>query len=120
MSDAERHNPIRVIQPMGMRVLVRVLPGDERTSSGLYVPATAVSKEDGAEAVYGEVLAVARAEAKPEEELEGANVSGIPHGARVLFPPKAGIRVPWDQELRLVETKYVLAVVEEIDPSSAH
>ena len=43
MSDGERHHPIRVIQPMGMRVLVRVLPGDERTASGLYVPATAVS-----------------------------------------------------------------------------
>ncbi len=117
MSD-ERHHPIRVIQPMGMRVLVRVLPGDERTPAGLYVPATAVNKEDGAEAIYGEVLEVARAEAKPTEELEGANVSGIPNGSRVLFLPKSGIRVPWDQELRLVETKNVLAVVEEIEPSA--
>jgi len=117
MSD-ERHHPIRLIQPMGMRVLVRVLPGDERTPAGLYVPATAVNKEDGVEALYGEVLEVARAEPDPEEELEGANVSGIPHGARVLFLPKSGIRVPWDAELRLVETKHVLAVIEEIDPSA--
>ena len=64
------------------------------------------------------MLAVARAEPKPDEELEGANVSGIPFGSRVLFPPKAGIRVPWDAELRLVETKHVLAVVEEVAPDA--
>ena len=115
----ERHQPTRVIQPMGMRVLVRVLPSDERTPSGLYVPSTAV-KDDGAEAMYGEVIEVARAEPDATEELEGANVSGIPHHARVLFLPNAGIRVPWDDSLRLVETKNVLAVVEEIAPDEVN
>ena len=115
----ERHQPTRLIQPMGMRVLVRVLPADQRTSAGLYVPSSTV-KEEGDEAIYGEVIEVARAEPEPEEELSGANISGVPHGSRVLFLPKAGIRVPWDETLRLVETQHVLAVVEEIDPSAAH
>mgnify|MGYP000132329180 CR=1 FL=1 len=115
----ERHQPTRLIQPMGMRILVRVLPADARTPAGLYVPATAV-KDEATEAMYGEVIEVARAEPEGEEELAGANVSGIPENARVLFLPKAGIRVPWDETLRLVETKNVLAVIEEIAPDAAH
>ena len=116
----ERHHPLRMIQPMGMRVLVRVLPGDARTPAGLYVPASALNKEDGVEALYGEVVEVARAEPQADAELTGANVSGVPHGARILFLAATGIRVPWDSALRLVETKHVLAVVEEIDADSAH
>lgn len=115
---SERHVPTRDIQPLGMRVLVRVLPADERTPSGLYVPASAL-KEDAVEALYGEVLEVARAEGG-SDELGGTNVSGIPHGAKVLFAPDSGVRVPWDPTLRLVETKNVLAVVQEIAADAAH
>ena len=114
-----RHLPIRMIQPLGMRVLVRLLPADARTPSGLYVPATAV-KDESREAIYGEVIEVARAEPTKEQELSGANVSGIPDHARVLFLPEAGIRVPWDDTLRLVDTKHVLAVVEEVAAEAAH
>ncbi len=115
----ERHQPTRVIQPMGMRVLVRVLPADARTPAGLYVPASAV-KEEGDEAMYGEVIEVARAEPDAEEELAGANISGIPAYSKILFLPKSGIRVPWDETLRLVETKNVLAIIEEVAVGSAH
>jgi sRNA-binding protein len=48
-------------------------------------------------------------------EEEEVNVSGIPSGALVLLPKKAGVRVPWDDELRIVDTKEVLAIVSEVD-----
>jgi co-chaperonin GroES (HSP10) len=104
---------IRHIQPFGPRVLVRILKEPDVAESGLYLPAGA--KEKMQESLYGEVLEVARAETTdPSREGLGVNVSGVPLGARVLFAKAAGIRVPWDDELRLLETKEVLATVEEI------
>jgi chaperonin GroES len=104
---------IRHIQPLGLRVLVRVLKEPDVAESGLYLPAGA--KEKMQESLYGEVIEVARAEAKnPSEEGLGVNVSGVPLGARVLFPKDAGIKIPWDDELRLLETKEVLAMIDEI------
>jgi co-chaperonin GroES (HSP10) len=44
------------------------------------------------------------------------NVSGVPLGARVLFAKAAGVKVPWDDDLRILETKEVLATVDEISP----
>lgn len=116
MTDDVRHRPTRLIHPLGMRVLVRILAADERSASGLYLPATVTSK--GTDALYGEVLDVARA--KPEDEDDGDNVSGIPQGAFVLIRPDAGVRVPWDESLRLVDSKDVLATITEIAPSEAH
>lgn len=95
-----------------MRVLVRVLKEEEVSESGLYLPPGA--KERMQEALFGEVVEVARAEPKDSDEGLGVNVSGIPHGAKVLFPKSAGTRVPWDEDLRILETKEVLATVEEI------
>lgn len=98
---------------------MRIIPPDQRTNAGLYLPAGVGDK--GTDALYGEVLAVARAapEAESQEDL-GTNVSGIPDGSRVLFAPETGFRVPWDDGLRLVDTKHVLAVVEEIEAAKAH
>ncbi|MFW6369501.1 MAG: co-chaperone GroES [Myxococcota bacterium] len=107
---------VRHIQPIGPRVLVRVLPEETRSDSGLYLPAGA--KEKMQEALYGEVVEVARAEPESPDEGLGVNVSGVPHGARVLFSKEAGIKVPWNEELRILETKEVLAVVEEISGDS--
>ena len=42
------------------------------------------------------------------------NVAGVPNGAKVLFGEGAGVEVPWDDELRLLETKEILATVDEI------
>ncbi len=110
----DRHVPLRVIAPLGMRVLVRLVPPDHRNAAGLYLPESVEPR--GKDASYGEVLEVARAD--PGDDLEGANVSGIPAGGFVLFAPEAGFNVPWDDTLRLVETKDVLAVVEQIDPGA--
>ncbi len=93
-------------------MLVRVLPEDTRSDSGLYLPPG--SKERTQEALYGEVVEVARAESQDPGEGLGVNVSGIPHGSRVLFAKAAGTKVPWNEELRILETKDILALVDEI------
>ncbi len=107
---------VRHIMPFGPRILVRVLKEEDVSASGLYLPPGA--KEKGQESLYGEVVAVARAAPEdPSKDGFGVNVAGVPDGARILFAKDAGIRVPWDDELRLLDTKEVLATVEEIDPS---
>jgi chaperonin GroES len=104
---------VRHIMPLGPRVLVRVLPEEDRAESGLYLPQGA--KERTQEALFGEVIEVARAEPTDlRQEGFGVNVAGVPHGAKVLFQKTAGVKVPWDEELRLLETKEVLATVAEI------
>ncbi|MBM4319725.1 MAG: co-chaperone GroES [Deltaproteobacteria bacterium] len=108
----------RHIKPLGMRVLVRILRGEDRTESGLFLPPGA--KERLQEALYGEVLEVARAESDEPEDGLGTNISGIPCGSRILFPKSAGTAVPWDEGLRLLEVKDVLATVEEVDLEHAH
>ena len=118
MASDERHHPTRLINPLGMRVLVRLLPRDERSKAGLYLPANVA--DEGTDALYGEVVGVARTLPEQSIEMDGTNVSGIPDGALVLFAPGAGHRVPWDANLRLVDTSDVLAVVEEFQPDSAH
>ncbi|MEE2828079.1 MAG: co-chaperone GroES family protein [Myxococcota bacterium] len=118
MSDSERHRPTRVISPLGFRVLVQIIPPDDRSSSGLYLPANVA--ESGTDALYGKVVEVARANSDKADSIEGDNVSGIPDGSLVLFSPEHGFRVPWNDNFRLIETKHVLAVVEEIHPDEAH
>lgn len=108
--------PHRLILPLGLRVLVQVLRIEERTDAGLYLPAGA--KEASDDALYGKVVEVARD--RPTTEVVTENVSGVPHGAHVLFRKEAGVRVPWDDRLRLIDVKDILATVEEVDVSAAH
>jgi chaperonin GroES len=102
--------------PLGMRVLVSVIKDEERTDAGLYLPDGAKEAQD--EAVYGKVIEVARD--KPTTDDLGENVSGVPHGSNVLFKKDAGVRVPWDERLRLLDVKDILATVEEIADDQAH
>ena len=106
----------RVILPLGMRVLVRVIKEADRTETGLYLPAGAKEQHD--EAIYGEVIEVARD--KPTSTEPGENVSGIPNGSRVLFRRDAGVRVPRDEALRVLDVKDILATVEEHSEDEAH
>ena len=108
--------PLRQINPLGLRVVVRILPGETRSAGGLFLPEGV--KEKHAEALYGEVVEVARANVTQLDE--GDNVSGVPQGTMGLLPKEAGVQVPWDPELRIVDTKDVLATVEEIDPEHVH
>ena len=106
------NRPIRHIKPVGPRVLVRIIKLEERSATGLYLPEGV--KEEHDDALYGEVVEVARAEQGDEPSL-GENVSGIPLGAFILFPKSEGLRIPWDDALRLLQVKHVLATVEEIE-----
>ena len=101
---------IRKLHPMGFRVVVRVTKDPNVTEAGLYLPEGA--KQSMMESLMAEVVEVASAfEDHSDEET---NVSGIPLGAHVLIPKNAGTKVPWDEDLRIIETKDVLAVVDEI------
>lgn len=116
-SDPDPGNkPHRLILPLGLRVLVQVLKIEERTDAGLYLPAGA--KEANDDAFYGKVIEVARD--RPTTNVASENVSGVPHGAFVLFRKEAGVRVPWDDRLRLIDVKDILATVEEVDAAEAH
>jgi co-chaperonin GroES (HSP10) len=101
---------VRKINPLGMRVVVRIKKDGNQTDGGLYLPEGA--KQAMAEALIAEVIEVASA--IDDHTDEETNVSGIPLGALVLISKEVGVRVPWDEELRIVETKNILAIVNEI------
>jgi hypothetical protein len=44
----------------------------------------------------------------------GKNVSGVPLGANVLFEKDRGVMVPWDETLRVIEVRHILAIVDII------
>jgi len=115
-SNATSDKPARLILPLGLRVLVQVITLEERTDAGLFLPAGAKELHDDAH--YGKVIEVARVQ--PSSDQASENVSGVPNGAFVLFRKEAGVRVPWDDRLRLIDVKDILATVEELDIASAH
>ena len=115
-SDEPPRKRHRLIMPLGMRILVQMIRDDDRTDAGLYLPASA--KEASDEASYGTVIEVARDRVSTDDVAE--NVSGVPLGARVLFKKDAGVRVPWDDRLRVLDVKDVLATVEEMAGEDAH
>ena len=117
----------RHVQPLGPRVLVRVVKSPDRSEAGLFLPQGV--KDDNAMALLGEVVEVARTMPKGEtladdEEVSrdddderadfGTNVSGVPLGANVLFEKDRGVVVPWDETLRIIEVRYILAIVDII------
>lgn len=104
----------RSIHPLGFRVVVRIRKEEAVTDSGLYLPEGAKTAQQ--ESVLGEVVEVASAiEMDTGGQEEEVNVSGVPAGSLVLLPKDVGIKVPWDEDLRIVETKQILAIVSEVD-----
>ena len=101
---------IRRINPLGMRVVVKILKDQNISEGGLYLPEGA--KEAMSESLLAEVIEVASA--IDDDTSEEANISGVPLGAKVLIPKECGTKVPWDNELRIVETADILAMVDEI------
>jgi co-chaperonin GroES (HSP10) len=109
-SGANEARRIRRLHPLGFRVVARIIRDSNITDSGLYLPEGA--KETMQESVLAEVIEVASTlDARTEEET---NVSGIPLGSMVLIPKNLGIKVPWDEDLRIIDTREVLALVDEI------
>lgn len=91
-------------------MLVQIVKEADLSPGGLYLPEG--SKQSMQESLLAKVIEVAMAsDADTDEEH---NVSGIPQGALVLIPKDAGTKIPWDETLRVVETKEVLATVSEV------
>jgi chaperonin GroES len=88
-----------LIQPLGSRVLVRILGEDSVTKSGLYVPDTAKEKPQ-----RGEVVAIG----------DDDGVIKVAVGDRVLFPKYTGteIRVA-DEDHLIIESTDLLAILRE-------
>jgi co-chaperonin GroES (HSP10) len=109
-NDGREGRRIRRLHPLGFRVVARVVRESNVTDGGLYLPEGA--KENMQESVLAQVIEVASAvDSRTEEET---NVSGIPLGSLVLIPKQQGVKVPWDDELRIIDTREILAVVDEI------
>ena len=106
----------RLIQPLGPRILVRLVPEAERSDSGLYLPQGV--KERHQSSCYAQVIEVAR-DTLATEGI-GENVTGVPVGVYVLFDKRSGLTVPWDDQLRVVATGDIVAVVEELNLDEAH
>ncbi len=87
------------VQPLGSRVLVRVMVQESVTASGLYVPDTAKEKPQ-----RGEVVAVG----------DDTELIKVAVGDRVLFPKYTGteIRVA-DADHLIIESTDLLAVLRD-------
>ena len=78
----------RLIQPLGPRVLVRLVPESDRSESGLYLPQGV--KERHQSSCYAQVIEVAR-DTLATEGI-GENVTGVPVGrwtAALVTDPQA-------------------------------
>lgn len=87
------------IQPIGSRVLVRVLPEESVTKSGLFLPDTAKEKPQ-----RGEVVAIG----------DDSETIKVAVGNRVLFPKYTGteIRLDGDEHL-IIDSTELLAILRE-------
>lgn len=110
LKNYEMARTVRKVNPLGLRVLVQIRKSAETSEGGLYLPEG--SKDRMSESLLAQVIEVASAtDIDTDEE---ANISGIPQGALVLIPKEAGVRVPWDESLRIIDTEDVLAMVTEV------
>jgi len=91
-------------------VVVRVEKEPNVTETGLYLPEGA--KQSMMESVLAEVMEVASA--TDDHSDEETNVSGIPLGAKVLIGKNVGVKIPWDDTYRIVDSKDVLAIIHDI------
>jgi chaperonin GroES len=89
-----------LVQPLGSRVLVRILAEESVTKSGLYVPDTAKEKPQ-----RGEVVAVG----------DESDLIKVAVGDTVLFPKYTGteIRIAAADHL-IIESSDLLAIVREV------
>ena len=94
-----------MLRPLGERVVVKVIEGEERTSGGIVLPQTAKEKPQEAE-----VLAVG-----PGKLLEDGKRAPmeVREGDRVIFAKYAGTEVKvLGEEFLVISEKDILAVVD--------
>ena len=85
------------IQPIGERVCLKVLPAEEKTSSGLLIPATAQEKTN-----QGEIVALG-----DSQEIK------VKIGQKVIYDKYAGTQVKIDGEDHLIlKMSDIIAVID--------
>ena len=93
------------LRPLGDRVVVRPIPREEMTKSGIVLPDTAKEKPQ-----EGEILAVGPGRVLDDGKREAMDVAV---GQKVLYGKYAGTEFKVDEEdLLIVSQKDILAIVE--------
>jgi chaperonin GroES len=89
----------QIVQPLGSRVLIRIIAEESMTTSGLYVPDTAKEKPQ-----KGEVVAVG----------DDSEVIKVSVGDAVLFPKYTGaeIKIAGEDHL-IIESSDLLAILRD-------
>jgi chaperonin GroES len=87
------------VQPLGARVLVRIVPEETVTASGLFLPDTAKEKPQ-----RGEVIAIG----------DDTEIIKVAVGDRVLFPKYTGTEIRLDDvDHLIIESTDLLAILHE-------
>ena len=91
------------IKPLADRVIVKALPMEEKTKSGIYMPDTAKEKPQ-----EGEVIAVG-----PGKMEKGVRVVlDVKAGDRVIYSKYAGTEVKYDgEEYLILKEADILAII---------
>ncbi len=93
------------IQPMGDRVVIKVLAQEEKTKSGIVLPDTAKEKPQ-----QGEVMAVGAGRTLDSGEKVALDVKV---GDKVIYSKYAGTEVKVDgEEYLIVSERDILAVIQ--------
>ena len=92
------------LRPLGERVIVRALPQEERTKSGIYLPDTAKEKPQ-----QGEVMAVGNGKVTDDGKTIPMNVKA---GDKVLYGKYSGTEVKVDgEEFLIIKESEILAIL---------
>jgi chaperonin GroES len=92
------------IKPLGERVVIKLLEGEEKTKSGIVIPDTAKEKPQ-----MGEVLAVGSGRTLDNGEKAPLEVKA---GDKILFAKYAGTEVKLDgEEYMVLKESDILAIL---------
>ena len=94
-----------MIQPLGDRVVIRVLEQEEKTASGIFLPDTAKEKPS-----QGEVIAVGTGKLQDNGTRTPLEVSV---GDKIIFSKYAGTEVKYDGvDYLIVSERDILAAIQ--------
>ncbi|GIV58507.1 MAG: 10 kDa chaperonin [Rhodothermaceae bacterium] len=93
------------IKPLGDRVVVKPLPAEEKTASGLFIPDTAKEKPQ-----RGTVVAVGPGRVENGTKIE----MSVKEGDTVLYGKYAGTEIRLgDEEYLIMRESDILGIIEE-------
>jgi len=92
------------LRPLGERVIVRALPQEEKTKSGIILPDTAKEKPQ-----QGEVMAVGEGKVSDDGKVIAMNVKA---GDKVLYGKYSGTEVKIEgEEYLIIKESEILAIL---------